>query len=174
MPTCIETIYRIESDPNRNFSRHCSLRRRHKISKSQIRGKIQGRVTHSSDSYPEERIESVSTPTLTDNQIRWTLRLDYSLKWGLWMKIEAGIEAYPNSVKEIYPQLWHPMTNCAHYPELGEFEDLNRTNINTLTSRKRLSVGIYDRVMPAVELPIIRTRDLHRAGRPASRVIGRA
>ena len=70
MPTCIGAIYRIESDPDRNFSRHCLLKRRHKISKRQIRGKIQGRVTHSSDSYPEERFESVSPPTLTENHIR--------------------------------------------------------------------------------------------------------
>ena len=30
---------------------------------------FQDRVTHSSDSYPDERIESVSTPTLTEIHI---------------------------------------------------------------------------------------------------------
>ena len=105
MPTCIGAIHRIESDPNCNFSRLYSLRVRHKISKSQVRGQIQGRVTHSSDSYTEERFESDSTPTLTDIHIRRTLPLDYGLNYGFWMRIEAGIEALPNTVKGIYPQL---------------------------------------------------------------------
>ena len=52
------------------FSRLYSLRVRHKISKIQVRGQIQGRVTHSSDSYTEERFETVSTPTLTEIHIR--------------------------------------------------------------------------------------------------------
>ena len=57
MPTCFGAIHQIESDPNGIFSRLYSLRVRHKISKSQVRVKIQGRVTHSSDSYPEKRFE---------------------------------------------------------------------------------------------------------------------
>ena len=105
MPTCIGDIHQIESDPYCNFSRLYSLRVRHKISKSQVGGKIQGRVTHSSDSYPEERFETVSTPTLTEIHIRRTLPLDYGLNYGFWMRIEAGIEALPNTVKGIYPQL---------------------------------------------------------------------
>ena len=123
IPTCIGAIYRIESDPICNlsrlyllrvriesdpnciFSRLYSLRVRHKISKSQVWGKIQGRVIHSSDSYPVKRLESDSTPTLTDIHIRRTLPLDYGLNYGFWMRIEAGIEALPNTVKGIYPQL---------------------------------------------------------------------
>ena len=57
MPTCFGAIHQIESDPNYNFSRLYSLRIWHKISKNQVRGKIQGRVTDSSDSYPEKRFE---------------------------------------------------------------------------------------------------------------------
>ena len=56
MPTCFGVTHRIESDPNCNFSRLYLLRVRHKISKSQVRGKIQGRVTHSSDSYTVEKV----------------------------------------------------------------------------------------------------------------------
>ena len=88
MPTCIGAIYRIESDPN-----------------CRVQGKIQGRITHGSDSYPEKRFESHSTPTLTDIHIRRTLPLDYGLNYGFWMRIDPGIEALPNTVKGIYPQL---------------------------------------------------------------------
>ena len=79
IPTCIGAIYRIESDPICNLSRLYLLSVRHKISKSQVRGKIQGRVIHSSDSYTVERFERVSTPTLTEIHIRRTLHLDYGL-----------------------------------------------------------------------------------------------
>ena len=105
MPTCFGVIHRIESDPNCNFSRLYSLTVRHKISKFPVWGEIQARVTHISDSYSEERFETVSTPTLTEIHIRRTLPLDWGLNYGFWMRIEAGIEALPNTVKGIYPQL---------------------------------------------------------------------
>ena len=105
MPTCFGVIHRIESDPNCNFSRLYSLTVGQHFSKSQVWGEIQDRVTHISDSYTVERFETVSTPTLTEIHIRRTLPLDWGLNYGFWMRIEAGIEAFPNTVKGIYPQL---------------------------------------------------------------------
>ena len=64
--------------------------------------------------------------------------LNEGFGWGLRLELKLILTRSKQSIT--------PDDELRHLPELGEFEDLNQININTLNWSLKLLAVIYDRV----------------------------